>query len=231
MLGIIVVLFHPVFTKLWLSDLTLGHFNTQRSSWLTVRLLGAPVLWLQNHLQSSAFPTVLDGSEALLLICCVWVTANLYFSVICLNDIAPEVLWLVHIQLCSCVAMFYFIFLPCCQSFQASYNFSLWALSGFGMIFLGHLFLRWLASVYLFFPLVNNLYYFKMLDLKIKNCRKIYKGTHVSIASAVKQTGTYLYRSLSCGVQLRVTSAFPSTSSLNTLVMFWGPLTWKSWML
>lgn len=65
----------------------------------------------------------------------------------------------------------------------------------------------------------------------VLKCLILYKGTHVSFVSAVKQTGTYLYRSLSCGVQLRVTSAFPSTSSLNTLVMFWGPLTWKSWML
>lgn len=56
-------------------------------------------------------------------------------------------------------------------------------------------------------------------------------GTHVSFVSAVKQTGTDLYRSLSSGVQLRVTSASPFWSSLNTLFMFRGPLTWKSWML
>lgn len=59
----------------------------------------------------------------------------------------------------------------------------------------------------------------------------VHKTTDISFVSAVKQTGANLYRSLFFGVQLRVTLAFPFSSSLNTLVMFLGPLTWKSYML
>lgn len=68
-----------------------------------------------------------------------------------------------------------------------------------------------------------------LTHISSSSCSK--KTTHVSFVSAVKQTGTNLYRSPCWGVQLRVSSAFPFSSSLNTLVMLSGPLTWKSWML
>lgn len=201
--------FSPSFDcQIWLWD-TLTYKGVH--GWL--RLQGAQVLWLQNHLQSSALPTVLDGSEALLLICCVWVSANLHFSVICLNDTAPEVVWLIHIHLCSCVAS------PSKQAI-IFHSENCLALGWFSLDI--YSWEDWRLSTFFF--------HLWIIFIVLK-CLILYKGTHVSFVSAVKQTGTYLYRSLSCGVQLRVTSAFPSTSSLNTLVMFWGPLTWKSWML
>lgn len=54
-----------------------------------------------------------------------------------------------------------------------------------------------------------------------------HKNTHVLLVSAVKHTGTNLFKSRSWGFQLRVSLAAPFCSSVKVLFMFGGPLTWK----
>lgn len=61
--------------------------------------------------------------------------------------------------------------------------------------------------------------------------RRPFLSSHLSLVSAVKQTGTALFKSPGCGVQLSVSSATPCSLSATSLVMFRGPLTWKSCML